>query len=301
MRIALVNDMTMAVEALRRVVLGRPEHQVAWIARDGAEATERCARDTPDLILMDLFMPVMDGVEATRRIMTQTPCAIVVVTANVTVNSSKVFEAMGAGALDAVNTPVLECPEAADGVRVLLAKIETIRRLIGSGHAQTHTGFPNRSARPLASHHNHLVAIGASAGGPAALARVLACLPPDFPAPVVIVQHVDVQFAEALATWLDGQTQLRVRLAQDGDRLEPGTAFLAGQDSHLVLASPSRLAYTRTPADCPYRPSIDVFFKSVAGFWPGNVAAVVLTSLLAFGNAFLNHTEAAWIPSIFSR
>ena len=75
MRIALVNDVMMAVEALRRVVLGAREHQVAWIAHDGAEAAELCARDRPDLILMDLIMPGMDGVEATRRIMARTPCA----------------------------------------------------------------------------------------------------------------------------------------------------------------------------------------------------------------------------------
>src|SRR5438876_1467037 len=133
MRIAIVNDVIMALEAVRRVIVAAGQDQLAWVALDGAEAVERCASDTPDLILMDLIMPKMDGVEATRRIMASTPCAIVVVTANVTDNSSKVFEAMGVGALDAVNTPVLEAPEAADGASALLAKIDTIRRLIGGG------------------------------------------------------------------------------------------------------------------------------------------------------------------------
>jgi len=133
MRIAIVNDVVMAIEAVRRVIVNAGQDQLAWVALDGAEAVERCAADTPDLILMDLIMPKMDGVEATRRIMASNPCAIVVVTANVGENSSKVFEAMGLGALDAVNTPVLEAPEAADGANALLAKIETIRRLLGSG------------------------------------------------------------------------------------------------------------------------------------------------------------------------
>src|SRR6476620_10274530 len=123
--------MLMAVEAMRRVVVSSREHQIAWVAKNGVEALECCARDTPDLILMDLIMPKMDGVEATRRIMSSTPCAIVVVTANVGENSSKVFEAMGVGALDAVNTPVLESAAGEDGANALLAKIETIRRLIG--------------------------------------------------------------------------------------------------------------------------------------------------------------------------
>src|SRR5258706_7085143 len=100
MRIAIVNDMVMAVEAMRRVLAKAPDHQLAWVARDGTEAVEQSARDTPDLILMDLIMPKMDGVEATRRIMSESPCAIVVVTASIEGNVSKVFEAIGAGALD---------------------------------------------------------------------------------------------------------------------------------------------------------------------------------------------------------
>ena len=279
MRIALVNDVALAVEALRRVVSGTREHQVAWTAYDGAEAVELCERDRPDLILMDLIMPRMDGVEATRHIMARSPCAIVVVTANVAQNSSRVFEAMSAGALDAVNTPVLEDPGARDGVEALLAKIGTIKRLIGPLSLKTQTALPQRFQPTSTWRHNHLIAIGASAGGPTALAKVLACLPRDCPAPVVIIQHVDAQFAEGLAEWLAGQTPLHLRLAQDNDYPEPGTALLAGRDSHLVFDGPTRLAYTPTPADCAYRPSIDVFFKSADRFWRGNVVGVVLTGM----------------------
>ena len=106
MRIAIVNDVPIAIEALRRILSTQPEYDVAWIARDGLEAVDKCARDTPDLVLMDLIMPGMGGVEATRRIMKASPCAILVVTATVSGNTSRVFEAMGHGALDAVNTPV---------------------------------------------------------------------------------------------------------------------------------------------------------------------------------------------------
>src|ERR1700722_7256004 len=101
MKIGIVNDLSLAAEALRRTLASRPEHQVIWIACNGIEAVEFCARHLPDLVLMDLLMPEMDGVEATRRIMADTPCAILIVTASVLGNSAKVFEAMGAGALDA--------------------------------------------------------------------------------------------------------------------------------------------------------------------------------------------------------
>jgi two-component system response regulator WspF len=279
MRIAIVNDVMLAVEAVRRVVLAAPGHEIAWVARDGQEAVDLCARDRPDLILMDLIMPRMDGVEATRRIMAATPCAIVAVTASVEGNSSKVFEAMGAGALDAVNTPVLEHPGAQEGAKALLAKIETIRKLIGAGPGHRYLAPPPKPVRPGGQSHNVLVAIGASAGGPAALADVLGRLPPDFPAPLILVQHVDVQFAQGLAEWLGSQSPLPVRLARDGDQPEPGTALLAGREDHLVFTSPARLGYTRHPADCSYRPSIDVFFHSAERFWQGEIVAVLLTGM----------------------
>src|ERR1035438_6971825 len=103
MKIGIVNDLRMAAEALRRAVALRPAHQVVWVAHDGAEAVAKCARDPPDLILMDLIMPGMDGVEATRQIMARTPCAILIVTASTGANANRVFEAMGRGALDAVD------------------------------------------------------------------------------------------------------------------------------------------------------------------------------------------------------
>ncbi len=279
MRIAIVNDVMMAVEAVRRVIAGSSGHQLAWIALDGEEAVERCAADTPDLILMDLIMPRLDGVEATRRIMANSPCAIVVVTANVNDNSSKVFEAMGAGALDAVNTPVLETSNNADGAQALLAKIETIRKLIGAPAVPRPPMTLDQSGYSSSERVETLIAIGASAGGPAALAKVLSQLPADFPAPIILVQHVDVQFARGLADWLQYQTPLKVRTAQDGDRPLPGTVLLAGTENHLVFSSPSRLTYVPEPLDCSYRPSVDVFFKSVEHFWEGPVIAALLTGM----------------------
>jgi two-component system, chemotaxis family, response regulator WspF len=279
MRIALVNDVVTALEAMRRVVISNRENRLAWIARDGAEALDLCARDTPDLILMDLIMPRMDGVEATRRIMAQTPCAIVVVTANVAHRSSKVFEAMGAGALDAVNTPVFEHSGARRGGDALLAKIETIRRLIGTDHLSSQPAGPQPAARHPAQHRGCLIGIGASAGGPTALTKVLSHLPADFAAPVVIIQHVDAQFAAGLASWLDSQSPLRVRLAREGDWPEAGTALLAGEDRHLLFASPTRLTYTRQPAGCVYCPSVDIFFQSADRFWQGDVIGIVLSGM----------------------
>jgi len=287
MRIAIVNDMMLAVEAMRRVLISATSHEVAWIARNGVEAVKLCARDRPDLILMDLIMPEMDGVEATRRIMADTPCAVVVVTANVNDHASKVFEAMGVGALDAVNTPALGGLGDRADAKALIAKIETIQRLIGAG--DTHNPVGARVAVPASREfkNDQLVAIGASAGGPAALAKVLSSLPADFPAAVAIVQHVDTQFAPGLADWLDGQSSLRVRLAEDGDHPETGIVLLAGRPLHLILTGSRRWGYSRTPSDCGHRPSVDVFFESVTKHWQGTSVGVLLTGMGRDGAAGL--------------
>lgn len=279
MRIAIVNDTGMAVEAMRRVVLRSHDHELAWVARDGNEAVQRCAQDTPDLILMDLMMPVMDGVEATRQIMAKNPCAIVVVTADVKHSTSRVFEAMGAGALDAVNTPTVDQPFSKLGADALLGKIQTINRLVGPDIGR-YTATTSAAAAPKHSGGGTpLVAIGASAGGPAALARILTPLPADFPAAIVITQHVDLQFAEGLANWLGSKSKLSVRLAQEGDYPEPGTVLLAGTENHLVFVGRGRLGYTAQPIDSSYRPSIDVFFNSIGPFWRGDVMGVLLTGM----------------------
>ena len=131
MRVAIVNDLMLAVEALRRVVKTDPDLEIAWIAMNGREAVEKCRVDRPDLILMDLIMPVMDGVQATCAIMRDTPCAVLVVTATVEGNAARVFEAMGCGALDAVCTPTLVSGGAISGGEDLLRKINTVRRLVG--------------------------------------------------------------------------------------------------------------------------------------------------------------------------
>lgn len=293
MRIAIVNDLRMAVEILRRVISMDPRHQVAWIAYNGIEAVDMAAADRPDLILMDLIMPEMDGVEATRLIMKSSPCPILVVTATVSGNAGRVFDAMGCGALDASGTPALTPKGEIEGARELLHKINTIAKLAGKDigpNAPTPAPQPVTPGRALP-----MIAIGASTGGPAALADILHNLPAKLPGPVVIIQHVDAQFAEGLVDWLQTHSQLPIRLAIEGVTPEPGIVYVAGTNDHLVLNAARKFLITPEPLDYPYRPSVDVFFNSLCQNWHLRGVAVLLTGMGRDGaSGLLNLRRAGW-------
>ncbi|WAC45429.1 chemotaxis response regulator protein-glutamate methylesterase [Pseudomonas sp. SL4(2022)] len=275
MRIAIANDMPLAVESLRRALAAEPQYELIWVAENGEEAVRRCREDHPDLLLMDMLMPGMNGVEATRRIMHDTPCAILIVTADVERNLTQVFDAMGAGALDVVAVPSLGPQHLLDGAAIR-RKIHNIAWMIGHKASGSVTSAP---AKTSDLRDKRLVAIGASAGGPASLVELLQQIPAKFPASIVLVQHVDEVFAAGMAQWLASESHLPVRLAQDGELLQPGEVLLAGANNHLYLTPEGRLVYRREPADQVYRPSIDVFFNSVATHWCGDAIGVLLTGM----------------------
>lgn len=226
-------------------------------------------------------MPNMDGVEATKQIMQQSPCAILIVTADVERNAGKVFEAMGYGALDAVNTPVFGMKGNVPTEQPLLAKITTIRKLIKPTTTiqsrATVSSVSQPASVPLTV--PELIAIGSSTGGPKVLATILSRLPANFRCAIVIVQHVDRQFASGLVDWLAQQTPLKVKLAAVGDRPEKGIVLVAGTNDHLSLRPDLSLHYIKEPVNYPYRPSVDVFFKSLATHWKRKATAVLLTGM----------------------
>jgi len=282
MRIALVNDTAVALEALKRVLATAQRHTVAWCARNGEEAVRRAALDRPDLILMDLLMPGINGVEATRRIMATTPCPILVVTASVGSRSALVYEALGAGALDAIRTPSLVAPAAQAGADLLqrIRRLERLTRPLTS---------PAASATPP------LVAIGSSTGGPAALVRCLGQLPVDLGAAVLVAQHIEAQFAPGLARWLNDQIPLPVQIVHEGDPLQSGVVQLAATNHHIVLKPDGRLGYSPEPRQEPYRPSVDALFRSLLQPWlkPGH--AVLLTGMgRDGGQGLLDLRRAGW-------
>ncbi len=296
MRIGIVNDLKIACEALRRAVVSGGRHTVAWTAHDGRQAAEFASRDPADLVLMDLIMPEVDGVEATRRIMAQRPCPILVVTSTVSGNIAKVYEAMGLGALDAVETPSFSAHGELTGAAALLDKIARIQRLCEPRSAlkPAKTGTTELPNYHVATQLPRLVLIGASTGGPKVVAEILGQLPKALNASVLIAQHVDELYACGLGSWLAQRSSLPVRMAAAGALPEKGVVHLAASDAHLVLGSDAKMRYTPEPVGW-YRPSVDALFQSAARVWPTTGTALLLTGMGtdgALGMAALN--KAGW-------
>lgn len=280
MRVGIVNDCSMALEALQRTVSSMPGHEVAWLARNGPQAIAMSGEDTPDLILMDLVMPGINGAETTRCIMQQSPCAILVVTASVETNLALAFEALSAGALDVIKTPA-----ESDAGHALQKKISDIARILGKYERQAATPA-SIQPRPQAAN-SLLIGIGASTGGPAAVVEALKPLPVDFPAAIVVVVHVDREFAPGMAAWMNELIALPVRPVREGEHPRTGTVLLAATNEHLILTREQTLCYTPEPEHTPYRPSVDTFFFSVAQHWRGTAAAILLTGMGKDGAAGL--------------
>ena len=279
MKIGIVNDVAMAAEALRRVVAASREHEVLWVARDGTEAVRMCAENRPDLVLMDLVMPELDGVEATRQIMQATPCAILIVTAQPQDNVGQVFRALGAGALDVTATPVLM--GGAGGDAALLAKIKTIGKLIRVSLAEQ-----RRRRRPPAERGagaRRRATCWRSAPPPAAPARSPRSWPAGRPPPgtaIVVVQHIDANFAGHFAKWLGDQVAMPVRVDR---RRRPARSGRGAGGAHQRPPDARRRATacitTPHPLDYAYRPSVDVFFHCVARTGSGEATGVLLTGM----------------------
>ena len=198
------------------------------------------------------------------------------VTATVTGHLSKVYQAMGYGALDAVDTPTLGPRGEITGAALLLHKIELVGKLVGKpAESLRSSGEPmtSPSGRPSSFWSepslDPLVILGASTGGPQALAEVLSQLPADLKASVIIIQHVDAAFAPGLGKWLAEQSNRRVTLAVEGHRPVVGEILLSGTDDHLILGQDHRLHYSVEPRESSYRPSVDVFFSVLPGTGPG--------------------------------
>src|SRR5262245_21597132 len=207
MRVGIVNDLALAREVLRRVVTSVPGYSVAWQADDGDTAIASATTDRPDAILMDLIMPRMDGVEATRRIMALNPCPILIVTASVSANFPLVFQALGAGGLDAVDTPTLGPNGTVQNAEKLVTRLMKLEAALND--ASGSSVIVSQRVGQAPPDMPPLVLLGASTGGPEALTHVVSAFPADFPAAVLVSQYIAADFVMGLVVEFAGWCLLR--------------------------------------------------------------------------------------------
>jgi two-component system, chemotaxis family, protein-glutamate methylesterase/glutaminase len=280
-RVVIADDSATARQLLRAILELDGDIEVVAEAHDGAEAVEVTQQVRPDLVVMDVHMPVADGLEATKEIMMRVPTPILIVSAVSHRDVDLSLSATQAGALTALPKPGSPASPgfevAAAELRAMvraMAQVKVVRRWSASSPRGVVVVRPRRIAEP-----GELVAIAASTGGPAALRRILMDLPRTFPAPIVVVQHIARDFTAGFADWIGASCALRVKLGERGETMRPGTVYIAPDDAHLGIAADRTIKLVRSPAIGGFRPSASYMFQSAAGAYGARLVAVVLTGM----------------------
>ena len=261
--------------------------EVVGEADDGLKAVEASQRLRPDVITMDVEMPVMDGITAVKRIMANTPTAILMLSAITREGAAATLDALDAGAADFLSKEfgnVSAGHEAASRIlaeRIFtLAKRPDLQQSLPKPRIQT----PQHAA---CNEPYQLVAIGASTGGPVALQTILTSLPADFPLPILLVVHMPANFTPAFAKRLNAQSGITIKEAVDGELLKPGVALLAPGGTQMTIEQQGRsrsvVRIKAADGGQTYKPSVDVTFSSLANTFHKGVLAVVLTGMGADG------------------
>ena len=298
-RVLVAEDSPTARQLLVDMLTSDAGITVVGEARNGAEAVEMAERLRPDLITMDVQMPLLDGLEATMRIVGKVPTPIIIVSSQANAGELELsLEATRAGAL-----MVLPKPEGPHSPRFreqqdhliamvkAMSDVKVVRRWGASTPAKPHKAFENRPA--LSGERPRVIAIGASTGGPAAIRDLLSALPQAFPVPILIVQHISKGFLPGLANWLAANTKLQVRVASSSDVARPGVVYLAPDDHHLGIREDGRIVLSSAPPLGSFRPSASRLFESAAEAFGGRMVAVILTGMGDAGVSGLRAVHAA--------
>ena len=279
-KVLIADDSLLTRMVLRDLLAKDPEINVIAEVSDGRQAVAETDRLRPDLVIMDVLMPVMDGLEAVTEIMASCPTPILVLSANVDPTDSRsAFSAIQRGALDVMEKPQGVAAEAFEEIAArLVEKVKFLARVKVIHHFRRQRP-PLPESTPISTRPRDILAIGASTGGPKAVMRLTKEIPRDSRAKVLIVQHIARGFAAGFAEWLDRESLLRVRLACDGDALEAGVALVAPNNVHMEVRG-ERICLVETPPVNCCRPSVDVLFRSLAdnSLAPA-VVAVLLTGM----------------------
>jgi len=297
LRVLVVDDSRVGRTMLGRIVAADPEMTVVGEAEDGGEALRMLPELKPDLVLMDIMMPKVDGLTATEELMRTNPTPVVLISDLSARDVQLNFKALEAGALDILGKPTAtEANDPLTRQRLarklrLLAEVPVVRRRRKSTPSSTPIASPPLATAP--SRKVELVCIGASTGGPPAIAGLLKAIGPKAPWPILVVQHMTTGFMGSLAAWLADTTRLSVTIGEPSGPLTPGRVVVAPDFAHLVL-TPTGLGLSREPPRRGHRPAVDCLFESVveAG-WASRTIGILLTGMGDDGAAGLRRIRDA--------
>jgi len=286
-KILIVDDHHVVLEGIRRTLVKEQGLVIVGETVDGRDIIQLCEKLKPDIVTMDIRMPVMDGLEATRAIMSLNPIPIVVISSSVSDKELQItFRAIEAGAMTVIEKPRgLTHPEfeamRAEMVNTVraMSEVKVIRRRVKTEPAEL-----VRSVATIPVHEGAytLLAIGCSTGGPQALQQVLSSLPADFPLPIVIVQHISPGFITGMIEWLQSCMPLKINLAEDNQQLRPGNIYFGPDESHLTVVRDNGNLLTKLTKDKPlngFRPSATPLMESVAEACGDNAIGCILTGM----------------------
>lgn len=279
-KVLLADDSPLVRMVLKDIFRATEDIAVVGEATNGQEAVAMATNLKPDLVVMDILMPVMDGLSAIEEIMANCPTPILVLTA--TMDDREVnyaFTAIKNGALDVMAKPdAVGIGPGGEFHRLLVEKVRLLAKIRVIHHIRRRARQDTvvRQWENVVS--KNILAIGASTGGPKAVMSIIKSLPADFPAAVFVVQHIASGFAKGFAQWLDRESSIRVKLAQEGEQFATAEVLVAPTDCHMMVDRDKIRLVDSEPVNC-CRPSVDVLFNSLASEQGANVVAVLLTGM----------------------
>lgn len=305
LRVVIAEDSTIFADVLIELLRREPGIEIAAVTDNGADAVELCDEHRPDIVLMDIHMPTMDGLSATEEIMARCPTPILVITSDPHRDGVDLsFRALSAGALDLIAKPsAIPFPE--EEREGLLRRIRLLSQVPVVRHVRARQKRRRRET-PIARRRPHrpadlptaLVGVVASTGGPRALATICTSLPDDFAGTLLIVQHITEGFSRHLARWLDKHSALTVYEAEDGQPLRPGHAVIAPTEKHLIVDQDLRIAVRDGPPIGGHRPSGDRLLTSLARQASHRAIGLVLSGMGDDGSAGLTALHQTGCPTL---
>lgn len=289
-RVLVVDDSPFMRRAIIRMITSEPGIEIVGQAANGAEAIPLIASLRPDVVTMDVEMPVMDGLTALKRIMAEQPLPILIMSTLTQAGSSAALQALELGAFDFVPKPESSMLDVFTVQHELISKIkEASRPRLTSSFRPAPFSAPPMRDEPRLDPVIEVVAIGISTGGPPALQAVLPQLPSDLPVPVVVVQHMPPGFTRSLAERLDKLSGVRVKEAEQGEMLEAGTVYIAPAGWHLTAKAEGRGASLQlidsSDSKLWHKPSVDVLMTSVATIFGARALGLIMTGMGNDGTA----------------